>query len=126
MAVSLERALELVLCAAQPLPAAAVPVAAAAGRVLAAPLTARPDAPPQTNSAMDGYAVAAGPAGRRLRLIGESRAGAPSPVGLEPGAAIGIATGAVLPPGADAVVELERATVDGGCVITAVAVAPGR
>jgi molybdopterin molybdotransferase len=75
---------------------------------------------------MDGFAVAAGPAARCLRLIGESRAGAPSPVDLEPGTAIRIATGGVLPSGAEAVVPLEQATAAGGYVTLDVAVAPGR
>jgi molybdopterin molybdotransferase len=126
MAVSLERALQVVLAAAGPLPTEPVPVADAAGRVLAAPLIATADAPPHTNSAMDGFAVTAGPAARRLRLIGESRAGAPSPVALAPGTAIQIATGGVLPAGAEAVVPLEQATAQDGFVTLDVAVAPGR
>jgi molybdopterin molybdotransferase len=126
MAVSLERAIQVVLAAADPLPTEPVPVAEAAGRVLAAALIARTDAPPHTNSAMDGFAVTAGPAARRLRLIAESRAGAPSEVDLEPGTAIQIATGGVLPPGAEAVVPLEQATAADGFVTTGVAVAAGR
>ncbi len=113
MAISLERAGELVLAAAAPLTSEVVPIAEASGRVLAGELRARADSPRASNSAMDGFAVTAGAAGRTLRLIGESRAGAPSPAGVDPQTAIRIATGGVLPPGAEAVVPSERASVDG-------------
>ncbi|MCA1689711.1 MAG: molybdopterin molybdotransferase MoeA [Actinobacteria bacterium] len=114
MAISLERARELVRAASgPPLPAEAVPVAEAAGRVLAGELRAAVDYPLDTNSAMDGFAVTAGPAGRTLRLVGESRAGSPASLGVDPSSAIRIATGGVLPAGAEAVVRLERASLTG-------------
>ncbi len=87
---------------------------AARGRVLAADVTSPIDLPPFGNSAMDGYAVrardtagasAAGP--RRLRIVDESRAGAPAAVVVGPGEAAGVSTGALLPEGADAVVRVE-------------------
>ncbi|MGI8801997.1 MAG: molybdopterin molybdotransferase MoeA [Solirubrobacteraceae bacterium] len=126
MAIPLEQARALVLDRAAPLPTEAVPVAEAAGRVLAEELRARHDSPPQASSAMDGFAVIAGPAGRTLRLVGESRAGAPSRETVGPGTAIRIATGGVLPAGADAVVAVELAAVDGDSVTVHEAAAPGR
>jgi molybdopterin molybdotransferase len=69
---------------------------------------------------MDGYAIQAGPAGRRLSVVGESRAGAPAPRPLEEGQAIRISTGAAVPPGATAVVPQEQTqTLDGAVVIDA-------
>ncbi|HEX5224695.1 MAG TPA: gephyrin-like molybdotransferase Glp, partial [Solirubrobacteraceae bacterium] len=50
-----------------------------------------------------------------LRLAGESRAGRPAEAALQPGEAIAISTGAMLPAGADAVVRVEdTARLDGG------------
>jgi molybdopterin molybdotransferase len=92
-----------------------VPLADAAGRVLAEPLYADRALPPFDGSAMDGYAVRladfAGEPPFRLPVgVAESRAGRPAPA-LEPGAVCRIFTGAELPRGADAVVmqeEVER------------------
>jgi molybdopterin molybdotransferase len=64
--------------------------------------------PPFDNSAVDGFAVEAGPSAE-LQLIGESRAGHPSGRHLRPGAAVRISTGAEIPVGATAVVPVERA-----------------
>jgi len=97
-----------VLRSVRPLAVEEVPVVDALGRVLAADVIALADVPPFRNSAMDGFAVAAGAAGRRLPISGESRAGAPSPVPLAAGSALRISTGAALPDGADAVVMVER------------------
>ena len=125
MAIPLDRARELVLSAAAPLPVETVPIAEAAGRVLAGELRGRVDAPADRSSAMDGYAVTAGPAGRTLRVIGESRAGAPFPAGVDRETTVRIATGAVLPAGAEAVVPFERVTRDGDRLVVAEPVAPG-
>jgi molybdopterin molybdotransferase len=66
--------------------------------------------PPFDSSAMDGYAVVAGPGGE-LPVVGESRAGKPAAEVLRPGEAMRISTGAAVPQGADAVVPVERAEV---------------
>ena len=66
---------------------------------------------------MDGYAVIAGAAGRRLRLNGESRAGNPAIAPLRDGEAIRISTGAAVPAGADAVVPVEQADESGDVVV---------
>jgi molybdopterin molybdotransferase len=68
------------------------------------------DVPPFTNSAMDGFAVRAADLPGTLRLIGEVAAGAGALPEVAPGTAVRISTGAPLPPGADTVVPLERAT----------------
>jgi molybdopterin molybdotransferase len=87
-----------------------VPFHDAHGRVLTETLYAASPLPPHDYSAMDGYALhsssveEAAPA--ELRVVGESRAGAPPPP-LAPGTACRIFTGAPLPAGADAVVMQE-------------------
>ena len=91
-----------------------VPLAAARGRVLAAPVRAPRDVPPFRNSAMDGFAVrsadvaaasAASPA--VLRVLETVGAGSVATQPVAAGSAIRIMTGAPLPDGADAVVRVE-------------------
>ena len=84
-----------------------VAAADALGRVLAQDVTAPVDLPPFANSAMDGFAIRSGPRGRRLTIVGESRAGAPADRAAGDGEAIRISTGAMLPAGADAVIQIE-------------------
>lgn len=92
-------------------------VTEALGRVVAAQARATTDLPPWDNSAMDGYAVrAADVAGASedgpivLEISGESAAGKAADVVVTPGRAVRIATGAPLPEGADAVVQVELTT----------------
>ena len=98
------------------------PLAEAAGRVLAADVTADGDLPPFAKSAMDGFAVRsadfaqAGGAGARLRRIGESRAGSPFAGAVAPGECVAIYTGAVVPDDCDAVVMVERSQREGETV----------
>jgi molybdopterin molybdotransferase len=106
--LTLEEAQERVLAAARPLPAEAVSVAEAAGRVTAEDVLARVDLPPFASSAMDGFAVRVSDLPGRLRIVGESAAGSPYDGTLEAGSAVAISTGAVVPAGADAVVPVER------------------
>jgi molybdopterin molybdotransferase len=87
------------------------------GRILAQPVAAAISLPPWDNSAMDGYALrAADSAGAgddqpiRLAVVGEVAAGVAPGRSIGPGEAIRIATGAPLPPGADAVVPVELTT----------------
>ena len=101
-----------ILAAVRPLPAEVVALGDAGGRVLAQDVHAAADVPAFPCSAMDGYAIEAGDAGRRLTLIGESRAGAPSPRPLGEGEAIRVSTGAAIPAGATAVIAQEQTAVD--------------
>src|ERR671924_2005292 len=105
--LSIAEAQQLILERAKPLPAEPLAIEAAAGRVLAEPARAVVDLPPFPSSAMDGYAVRAADTPGRLAIVGRAAAGAPAPVSLEPRQAIGIATGGVIPEGADAVVPVE-------------------
>jgi molybdopterin molybdotransferase len=106
--VTLEEAQERVLARAGPLAAEPVPIAEAGGRVTAEEVRARVDQPPFASSAMDGFAVRAAELPGTLRIAGESAAGSPYDATLEPGCAVAISTGAVVPEGADAVVPVER------------------
>jgi molybdopterin molybdotransferase len=122
----------LVLEHARPLPGEHVRVREALERVLAEDVTAAEDVPGFDNSAMDGFAVvAADTAGARserpveLMVVGESRAGRPAGSTLQPGQAIRISTGAMLPAGADAVVRVEDTAESDGRVQVRVEAAPG-
>lgn len=108
MALSIDEARAVVLGAVAPLADEEVALDRATQRVLAEDVVAAGDVPPFTNSAMDGFAVHPASAGTVLRVTGESRAGAPSPVALDVGEAIRIATGAMVPEGATSVVPMER------------------
>ena len=91
-----------------------VSLASAVGRALAVPTTtATVDVPPFANAAMDGFAVRAADVPGRLRIIGEVAAGSEALPDVLPGTAARISTGAPIPPGADAVVPIERATETG-------------
>jgi molybdopterin molybdotransferase len=112
-------ALEHVLAHAAPLDAEDVPLAEAAGRVLASDLKARRTQPPADVSAMDGYAVRAGDVAAapvRLKVIGEVPAGRPFTALVGPGEAARIFTGGFVPGGADVVVVQELTKRDGDWV----------
>jgi molybdopterin molybdotransferase len=97
------------LALVRPLPAETVPLALAAGRVLAEDAVAARAQPPFDASAMDGYAVRGAEAvpGARFRVIGEAHAGRAFPGRIGPGEAVRIFTGAPVPDGADCVVIQE-------------------
>jgi molybdopterin molybdotransferase len=105
--LSIADAQSLVLENAKPLPAETVRLADAARRVLAEPARAKIDLPPFPSSAMDGYAVRAADTPGRLHVESRIAAGKPATAALEAGMAMGIATGGVVPEGADAVVPIE-------------------
>src|SRR5918994_5638314 len=106
--LSIEEALGRVLARARPLAAESVPVAAAAGRVLAEDVAARVDLPPFASSAMDGFAVRAADLPGRLPVVLRIAAGLPADRPLAPGEAMEISTGGTVPEGADSVVPVEN------------------
>ncbi len=114
------------LAETRPLAAELVLVSDALGRVLAEAVSAAHDVPRFANSAMDGFAVRAGPAGRRLPVVGESRAGAPAAISLGGEEALRISTGAALPEGADGVLQIELCSDEGDHVALHDAVDAGR
>jgi molybdopterin molybdotransferase len=123
--LTLEDAQERVLAHSRPLPAEPVAIAEAAGRATAEDLRARVDLPPFASSAMDGFAVRAADLPGTLRIAGESAAGSPYAATLDPGCAVAISTGAVVPDGADAVVPIERVGRQDNAVEIADAPRPG-
>ena len=109
--LTIDEAQRLILEHARPLPAETVELEDAAGRVLAEPARAQIDLPPFPSSAMDGYAVRAADTPGRLRVQMRIAAGKPAVGALVPGHAMGIATGGVVPDGADAVVPIESSVI---------------
>ena len=105
--LTIEEAQRLVLEHVQPLAAERVPLEEAAGRVLAETAFAAVDLPPFESSAMDGFAVRAADVPGTLPVAFRIAAGRPSTRPLEAGEAMGIATGGVVPEGADAVIPVE-------------------
>jgi molybdopterin molybdotransferase len=100
-----------------PTPAEIAWLVEARGRVVAEPVTSPIALPPWDNSAMDGYAIRSAdvaaatdetPVG--LEVTGEVRAGQAPDAAVRRGSAVRIATGAPVPPGADAVVPVEQTT----------------
>src|SRR5436305_4371634 len=124
--ISIAEARRRVLAATSPLGSDRLPVVEALDRILAEDVTATVDVPPFASSAMDGYAVQPGAAGRELELAGESRAGAPAGRALGPGEAIRISTGAAVPDGAGAVIRQEDTHEHGGRVSLTAAVEAGQ
>lgn len=103
-----------------------VPLATAAGRVLAAPVRFDRDEPPVPRSAMDGFAVASADGLAPRRLAGVVHAGSPLPAPLAPGTAMAVMTGGTVPAGADCVVPVERTRVTGELLHLAEAPVAGR
>jgi molybdopterin molybdotransferase len=108
-----------ILAAVAPLPARRLPLEKARGCLLGADVRATAAVPGFDNSAMDGYAVrAADVAGADednpviLPVLGDIPAGCRLLPDVVPGSAVRIATGAPLPRGADAVIQVEWT--DGG------------
>jgi molybdopterin molybdotransferase len=97
----------------------------ALGCVTAGMVVAGHDVPSFANSAMDGYAVRAEDTPGTLKVVGTAAAGAAPGVAVEPGQAVRIMTGAVVPAGADAIVMVERTTPAGAGRVTVEAAAPG-
>jgi molybdopterin molybdotransferase len=123
--ITIERARELVLAHTRPLGHERVAVHDALDRILAHDVHAGGDVPPFACSAMDGFAIKDGSAGRTLKIMGESKAGTPSDQTLRDGEAIRISTGAAVPEGATAVIRQEDADADGQTVTIHEAVVAG-
>ncbi|MEE4350841.1 MAG: gephyrin-like molybdotransferase Glp [Pacificimonas sp.] len=111
-----EEALARILAGAEPLAAEPIALTDAAGRTLAAPVTAKRDQPPFDASAMDGYAVRWSDLPGPFRLIGESAAGSAFDGKVGKGETVRIFTGAAVPVGADTVVVQEEVAASGGTI----------
>jgi len=116
----------------KPLGVERVPLEKALGRVLAGDVFSPLNVPPFDRAAMDGYAVKAEDtfgAGEgnpvRLTLTGRVEAGEAPKTAVGKREAVEVATGAPLPPGADAVIPIEYTSLEGGIVKAYRAVHPG-
>jgi molybdopterin molybdotransferase len=124
--VTIAEARRIVLDAVPVLDAITVPVEDALGFVLAGEVRAASHVPPFASSAMDGYAIETGPAGRTLKVVGESRAGSPSDRPVGPGNAIRVSTGAAIPPGTGGVIRQEDVEELGEEILTRAATHAGQ
>jgi putative molybdopterin biosynthesis protein len=105
----------------------------ALGRVLAEDVRADVDVPGFDRSNMDGFAVRAADTfgaseeePRHLTLAAETIPTGVAPSGeVAPGGAMTIATGGMLPRGADAVVPVEQTDIEGGVLVVRRSVVPG-
>ena len=95
------------------------------GRVLALQVIADRDYPIGPRSAMDGFAVRADDVPGRLTIAGDLAMGVTWPHALEPGKALRIPTGGMLPEGADAVVPVEDSVLEGENVRVSIALERG-
>lgn len=130
--ITIQEALEIVRSHLPPRKIEEIELSSAAERVLAENLVAREASPRFTNSAMDGFAVRwedvkTVTAGKPilLKIVGESRAGAPFSGTLESGQAARISTGGMLCRGADTIIPLEEAEVEGEALRVLKAEKPG-
>ncbi|HEX2292446.1 MAG TPA: gephyrin-like molybdotransferase Glp, partial [Gaiellaceae bacterium] len=105
--LSIDEAQRRILERVQPLEPETVPLGEAAGRVLAEAARSRTDLPSFDSSAMDGFALRAEDTPGQLPVRDRIPAGRPADRALQPGEAMGIATGGAVPDGADAVVPIE-------------------
>ena len=129
--ISVAEALQIVREQTRLLDTEKVSLHASLGRVLAQEIVADTDLPPFNRSQMDGYAVRAEdttPAPVRLKIVGESAAGKGWHKEVGDGEAVRIMTGAPVPPGANAVqqVELTHELKDNTVVEFLESVVPGR
>lgn len=117
--IGVEEARALIERALSPLPGEEIGLAAAPGRTLADAVLAKMSQPPFAASAMDGYAVRLSDCaeGARLRVVGESSAGARFDRTVAANEAVRIFTGAAAPQGADHVLIQEEAARDGGEIV---------
>jgi len=108
--ISVEEAQERVLAEITVLGTENIVFTDALGRVLREDVPAPADVPQADNTAMDGYAVRADDIAKppvRLKVIEDLPAGTVATRRVEPGTAIRIMTGALMPEGADTVAHVE-------------------
>jgi len=108
--ISISEAIQIVKTQSNRLPIEQTELGLSCGRILAEDIVADTDLPPFDRAQMDGYAVRAADLANvpaRLRIVGESAAGAGWHHEMNAGEAVRIMTGAPVPKGADAVQQVE-------------------
>jgi molybdenum cofactor synthesis domain-containing protein len=114
--IPLDEARQLIADACKPIERTErIPIVDANGRAAAADVASTRDVPPFSRAGMDGFAVRAEDTfganryePKTLRVIEKVYTGQVPSRAVEPGTAVEIATGAPMPPGADAVVMVEE------------------
>jgi molybdopterin molybdotransferase len=115
--IAVDEALARCLALVAPLPAEAVALRHAVGRMMAEPALAVRDQPPFDASAMDGYALRGDPAaGDTFVVVGAAQAGLGFAGAVQPGQAVRIFTGAPVPQGATRVVLQEDVSLAGDVI----------
>ena len=115
--IAVDEALARCLALVAPLPAEAVALRHAVGRMMAQPALAVRDQPPFDASAMDGYALRGDPAaGDTFVVVGAAQAGLGFAGAVGDGQAVRIFTGAPVPQGATRVVLQEDVSVAGDVI----------
>lgn len=122
--LSVTEARDLILANTEVAPSVTLPLQSIVGMVLASPVRACVDVPVFDNSAMDGFALdhratagATHESPVRLPIVGYQSAGTVAFEALRSGCALRIATGAMVPMDATAVVPLEDATEEGDTLV---------
>jgi len=97
-----------------------VPIRDALARILAEDVCSTINVPSDTNSAVDGYAIAAADLSqdtpRQLTIVGTTFAGQPYKENIQPGQCVRIMTGAKMPPGSDTVIMQEHVSLQGDVI----------
>jgi gephyrin len=109
-----DEARAIVLANVRPLEPERVPIGNAGDRFLAEPLIADVSLPPFPAATMDGFAVIHDDPAIERRVLGSGFAGDDPDITVVPGTAAKIMTGAPVPAGADAVVQVENTTTHDG------------
>ena len=119
--ISVEEARAITFQTPPPLFVEEVPIESSANRILARDLTSKVNDPPFDNSAMDGFACrhdANATYPRTMGIVGiQAASGANENIEVMDGQAVRIMTGAPMPPGTDAILPVERCTVEGQHVV---------
>lgn len=130
--ITVEEALDKILCHIQPLGSEKVSLLETLGRVIAEDIYANRDVPPLDNSGMDGYAVknldiknASKDHPVRLKVVEDLPAGSISTKTLRKEQAIRIMTGAPIPKGANTIIPVEETEKEEGFVSIFKAVSSG-
>jgi molybdopterin molybdotransferase len=130
--ITVEEALDKILCHIQPLGSEKVSLLEALRRVIAEDIYANRDVPPLDNSGMDGYAVknldiknSSKDHPVRLKVVEDLPAGSISTKTLRKGQAIRIMTGAPIPKGANTIIPVEETEKEEGFVSIFKAVSSG-
>ncbi|WP_455206412.1 molybdopterin molybdotransferase MoeA, partial [Kaarinaea lacus] len=97
-----------------------LPIRGALERTLADDVYSTINVPSHTNSAVDGYAVAATDLSQdkqiQLTVVGTTFAGQPYKKSVQPGQCVRIMTGAKMPPGTDTVIMQEHVSLQGAVI----------